>query len=79
VPDDTAAALKQVRDAQEQLGLCPQEVWSLYLAVGGNGTLDEVEAWLAGGSPVPKRDVRYLVVALSDELIGRGQPGLSAS
>ena len=48
-----------------------RDVWINYFAVGGNGSLDDVERWLdAGDSPGTEHNL--LAQALNDVFIERG-------
>ena len=47
------------------------DVWLKYFAVGGNGSLDDVERWLDSGDS-PGREHNLLAQALNDVFTERG-------
>jgi len=42
--------VENVDAALDELGMSARDLWIGYFAVGGNGSLTEVEQWLAGSS-----------------------------
>lgn len=71
--DEPASPRERIVAAQRRLGLGDQEVWSLYLGIGGSETFDAVQAYLSGAGALDERDERFLSVALHDELLERGE------
>lgn len=59
--------------ARRRLGLSNGATWALYFGVGGNGTPAELEAWLAGASPMPSHDHDVLAHALNEVFHERGE------
>ena len=43
-----------------------------YFAVGGNGTVADVGAWLRGEAPLRRHDHNYLAAGLNDLFVERG-------
>lgn len=61
-----------IGEARQRLGVSTQEVWIGYFAVGGNGSLDDVERWLSNAGNVPLREHNLLAQALNDRFTARG-------
>ena len=58
--------------ARATLGMSAHDLWLHYFAVGGNGSLGDVERWLADGDGTPGREHNLMAQALNDEFIGKG-------
>jgi len=58
----------QVEAARVRGGLTITELWLRYVALGGNGDLFDVDAYLAGLSPLGCFDQRALAVAVNERL-----------
>jgi hypothetical protein len=54
------------------LGMSTLALWVGYFGVGGNGSLADVEGWLAGAELPSDRDHDYLAQALNDVFTERG-------
>jgi hypothetical protein len=61
-----------IAEARRQLGLSALALWVGYFEVGGNGTLADIEGWLAGSSEPSDRDHDFLAQALNDQFTERG-------
>ena len=61
-----------IAEGRRQLGISALDLWIGYFEVGGNGSLADVEGWLAGTAQPSDRDHAYLVQALNDEFVVRG-------
>jgi hypothetical protein len=62
----------EVTDGWRRLGLTSMALWIGYFEVGGNGSLAEVEEWLAGSTNPSDRDHDYMAQALNDQFTERG-------
>jgi hypothetical protein len=60
--------------SRTDLGMTTSDVWLGYLGVGGDASLLEVEAWLAGHSIAPHYEFDLLVQSVNDCAVGCGQP-----
>ena len=54
-----------------QLGMSVQSLWIGYFAVGGNGSLADLEGWLGGASDPGDHDYDLLAQAVNDEFTAR--------
>jgi len=62
--------MSDIESSRRQLGISEHDVWVGYFAVGGNGSLADVRAWLGGQALLPPRDRAMLAQALDDALAG---------
>ena len=73
IGDENAPVLaSDIADGRRRLGMSTMALWIGYFAVGGNGTLAELEQWLAGESEPSDRDHDFLVQALNDGFVEQG-------
>lgn len=72
--DDRAedGGVSDIAAGRRRLGLTAVALWIGYFEVGGNGTLAEVEGWLAGASQPSDRDHDMLAQALNDQFVDSG-------
>ena len=63
--------LAVIDQARQRLGMSAHDLWLNHFAVGGNGSLDDVQSWLVNGG-VPGREHNLMAQALNDEYTGRG-------
>jgi len=63
--------VENVDAALDELGMSARDLWIGYFAVGGNGSLTEVEQWLAGSSDPSDQDHDLLAQAVNDEFVSR--------
>ena len=72
--------MSDIENGRRQLGISEHDIWVGYFAVGGNGSIADVRAWLGGDAVLPPRDRVMLVQALDDALAGLGpdHPGGAA-
>jgi hypothetical protein len=61
-----------IAEGLERLDLSAHDVWVGYFAIGGNGSLGDVERWTSSGSDVPTREHNLLAQALNDRFCVRG-------
>ena len=61
-----------IAEGLERLGLSAHDVWMGYFAIGGNGSLGDVERWTSSGRDVPPREHNFLAQALNDRFTVRG-------
>jgi hypothetical protein len=59
-------------DAQQRLGISRTALWIGYLAVGGNGSLTDVESWVSGRDLLSRREYDLLAQSLNEEFLVRG-------
>ncbi len=58
---------------RRRLGMSAQTLWVGYFAVGGNGSLVDVERWLSGALELGAADYDMLTQALNDVSVERGE------
>ncbi len=61
-----------LRAAQEHLGITLYNVWFGYVAVGGNESLRQVQAWLRGVAEPGDRDHDLMAQAFNDRFVDQG-------
>ena len=71
MPDPVPDVLAVIDQARQRLGMSIHDLWLNYFAVGGNGSLDDVQTWLAEGD-VPGREHNLMAQALNDVYTDRG-------
>ena len=59
-------------DGRRRLGMSALALWIGYLAVGGDGSLSDVTAWLAGTTRLSIRDYDLLVQAMNYAFVSLG-------
>ena len=59
--------------ALAHLGMSPRDLWIRYFAVGGNGSLSDVAAWLDGRAEPSDKDHDLMAHALNEEFAARDQ------
>ena len=70
--DGSAGSFTEIAEGRRRLGLTTLALWIGYFEVGGNGTLGEVEGWLAGSSQPSDRDHDFLAQALNEHFLELG-------
>jgi hypothetical protein len=60
-----------ISDGLARLGMTANALWLGYFAVGGNGSLSDVERWLAGDT-LTGREYDLLAAALNEAFTERG-------
>jgi len=58
--------MSDVDAGRRRLDMSYHDVWVGYFAVGGNGSLADVRAWLSGDMRLPAHDHDLLVQAIND-------------
>ncbi len=61
-----------IADGRRRLGMSTMALWIGYFEVGGNGTVADVQQWLAGERVPSDRDHDFLAQALNDHFVERG-------
>lgn len=69
------AGVQDLEAARTELGVSVEELWVGYFAVGGNASVAQLRAWLAGDVAVPEVEHNQLAQALNDLRIDLGQLG----
>ncbi len=69
---DPSGGTLDITEGLERLDLSAHDVWVGYFAIGGNGSLGDVERWVSSGSDVPTREHNLLAQALNDLFTVRG-------
>lgn len=70
--DQAPVVATDIADGRRRLGMSTMTLWIGYFEVGGNGTLAEVEQWLAGERGPSDRDHDFLAQALNDGFLEQG-------
>ena len=61
-----------IADGRLRLGMSTMALWIGYFEVGGNGTVADVQQWLAGERAPSDRDHDFLAQALNDNFVEQG-------
>ncbi len=61
-----------LRAAQDELRITLEDVWLGYVAVGGDASLGDVEAWLAGTTEPGDHDHDLMAQAFNDRFLEAG-------
>ena len=70
--EDARDVATDLADGWRRLGFSTMALWIGYFEVGGNGTLADVEQWLAGEREPSDRDHDFLSQALNDGVVEQG-------
>jgi hypothetical protein len=75
-PSAAAADVDYLECARSMSGLDAGSLWVEYLAIGGNRSLDDLTAMLAGRAPMPAADFDVLAIVLNEVFddAGSGRP-----